>query len=67
MRLNVMIKRQRDGTYLATSPTVPDCVSEGKTPKEAIENHRTRVPRYVAASSDCFPDCIHLHVVGANW
>jgi len=66
MRLNVMITRQQDGTYVATSPTIPDCVTEGKTPKEALEKHRTRIPRYVAASSDCFPDSIYLHVLGGH-
>ncbi len=64
MELSVLIKRQEDGTYIAVSPTVPNCVSHGKNPKEALDEHREKVRKHIAASSDYFPDCIEFHVVG---
>ncbi|MHC4294286.1 MAG: type II toxin-antitoxin system HicB family antitoxin [Planctomycetota bacterium] len=65
MELNVVIEQQRDGTYIATSPSLPDCVTRGGSPKEVLERHRIRLPRYVATSSDSFPDSIQLHVLGS--
>lgn len=64
MELSVLIKRDSDGTYLAVSPSVPECITRGKNPKEALDEHRKRIRRHVAVSMDSFPDCIELRVIG---
>ncbi len=63
MELGVLISRDPDGTYLAISPMLPECVSRGKNPKEALDEHRTSISRYIAAYSDSFPDSIKLRVL----
>ena len=48
MKFKVLIERDDDGYYVATVPTLPGCISQGRTEmeasqniKEAIEFHRT--------------------------
>jgi predicted RNase H-like HicB family nuclease len=38
MKFIVIIKRDEDGMYIAECPSIPGCVSQGKTEEEAIEN-----------------------------
>jgi hypothetical protein len=66
MELSVLIKKDPDGTYVAISPTVPECISRGKSPKEALDAHRRRIRPFVARGSDSFPDCIEFHVIGGS-
>ncbi len=64
MELSVLISRDPDGTYVAMSPTVPQCITRGKSAKEALDEHRERIRRHIAVSTDSFPDCIEFRVVG---
>lgn len=38
MKFSVVIERDEDGMYIVECPSVPGCVSQGKTEEEAIEN-----------------------------
>ena len=38
MKFLVVIERDEDGMYIVECPTVPGCVSQGKTEEEAIDN-----------------------------
>jgi predicted RNase H-like HicB family nuclease len=38
MRLNVTLDRDEDGVWVVECPSIPGCVSQGKTREEAIEN-----------------------------
>jgi len=38
MKFVVVIERDEDGMYIVECPSVPGCVSQGKTEEEAIEN-----------------------------
>ena len=38
MKLLVTIDRDEDGVYVAECPSIPGCVSQGKTEKEALKN-----------------------------
>lgn len=38
MKLLVTIDRDEDGMYVAECPSIPGCVSQGKTEKEALLN-----------------------------
>ena len=38
MRFNVTLDRDEDGVWIAECPSIPGCVSQGKTKQEAVEN-----------------------------
>jgi predicted RNase H-like HicB family nuclease len=38
MKFVVTIDRDEDGMFIIECPSIPGCVSQGKTEKEAIEN-----------------------------
>ncbi|MEW6652178.1 MAG: type II toxin-antitoxin system HicB family antitoxin [Bacteroidota bacterium] len=38
MKFIVTIDRDKDGMFVVECPSIPGCVSQGKTEKEAIEN-----------------------------
>lgn len=38
MRFNVTLDRDEDGVWVVECPSVPGCVSQGQTKKEALEN-----------------------------
>jgi len=43
MKLLVTIDRDEDGMYVAECPSIPGCVSQGKTEKEALKNVREAI------------------------
>jgi predicted RNase H-like HicB family nuclease len=38
MRFNVTIDRDEDAVWIVECPSIPGCVSQGKTKEEALEN-----------------------------
>jgi predicted RNase H-like HicB family nuclease len=38
MKLSVTIDRDEDGVWVVECPSIPGCVSQGKTKKQAIKN-----------------------------
>ncbi len=38
MKFNVTLDRDEDGVWIAECPSIPGCVSQGKTKEEALEN-----------------------------
>jgi len=38
MRFNITLDRDEDGVWIAECPSIPGCVSQGKTKQEAVEN-----------------------------
>lgn len=38
MKLSVTVDRDEDGIWIAECPSLPGCVSQGKTKKEALSN-----------------------------
>ncbi len=38
MKFNVTIDRDEDGVWIIECPSIPGCVSQGKTKDEALEN-----------------------------
>ncbi|HUU09616.1 MAG TPA: type II toxin-antitoxin system HicB family antitoxin [Phycisphaerae bacterium] len=49
MKLRVVIEQDEDGVFVATCPTLPGCVSQGKTRQEALANIRDAAAGYVAS------------------
>jgi predicted RNase H-like HicB family nuclease len=44
-----VLYRGEDGFWVAECPSLPGCVSQGKTREEAIQNIRDAIQGYVAA------------------
>src|SRR5918911_485847 len=38
MKFNITLDRDEDGIWVAECPSIPGCVSQGKTKQEAVEN-----------------------------
>jgi len=38
MKLSVTLDRDEDGVWVAECPSIPGCVSQGKTKQEALKN-----------------------------
>lgn len=38
MKFNITLDRDEDGVWISECPSIPGCVSQGKTKEEAIEN-----------------------------
>ncbi len=43
MIFNVTLERDEDAVWIAECPSIPGCVSQGKTKDEAIENIRDAI------------------------
>ena len=43
MKFTVTIDRDEDGIWVAECPSIPGCVSQGKSKEEAIENIREAI------------------------
>ncbi len=49
MKFRVLIEQDEDGLFVATCPTLPGCVSQGTTRKEARENIADAISGYLAS------------------
>ena len=47
MRYCVLIEQDEDGVYVAEVPTLPGCISQGKTRSDAIDNIKEAIAGYV--------------------
>ena len=47
MKLRIIIEQDEDGFYVAICPTLPGCVSQGKTRDEVIENIKDAIKGYI--------------------
>lgn len=47
MKLRVIIEQDEDGMFVATCPTLPGCISQGKTRDEARKNIVEAIAGYV--------------------
>ncbi len=49
MMRQLIIYPGEGGYWVAECPTLPDCISQGKTKEEAIQNIREAIEGYIAA------------------
>lgn len=49
MRYRVVLERDEDGVFVAEVPSLPGCVSQGRTRDEALANVREAIAGYVAS------------------
>jgi predicted RNase H-like HicB family nuclease len=47
MKLRVLIEQDEDGVFMATCPTLPGCISQGKTRKAALANIQEAMAGYL--------------------
>lgn len=43
MKFSITLDRDEDGVWIAECPSIPGCVSQGKTKEEATENIREAI------------------------
>jgi predicted RNase H-like HicB family nuclease len=48
----VLIYPGEDGYWIAECPSLPGCISQGKTSEEAVTNIREAIQGYIAALTD---------------
>ena len=44
---HIVIKRGEDGYFVVTCPSLPGCISQGKTKEEAIANIQEAIEGYI--------------------
>ncbi len=47
MKFIVTFDRDEDGMFIVECPSIPGCVSQGKTEQEAIENIKEAINGYI--------------------
>jgi len=47
MRYRILIEQDEDGIFTAECPSLPGCVSQGKTRKKALENIKDAILGYI--------------------
>ena len=52
MKFIVTIDRDEDGAWVAECPSIPGCVSQGKTKEEALENVREAIEQCLEVRSE---------------
>ena len=47
MRFRILIEQDEDGIWVSECPSLPGCISQGKTRKEALENIKDAIKGYI--------------------
>jgi len=47
MKFRVIIQQDEDGAFVAECPSLPGCISQGRTREEALENVRDAIRGYL--------------------
>ena len=47
MEYRILIEQYEDGIFITECPSLPGCISQGKTRKEAIENIQDAIKGYL--------------------
>ncbi|HUY00701.1 MAG TPA: type II toxin-antitoxin system HicB family antitoxin [Candidatus Deferrimicrobium sp.] len=47
MRYRILLEIDEDGVYIAECPSLPGCISQGKTRKEALANIQDAIKGYL--------------------
>ena len=47
MKYRIIIEEDEDGSFVVECPSLPGCISQGKTRKEAIENIQDAIRGYL--------------------
>ena len=69
MKYRVLIEQDEDGMYVAEVPTLPGCISQGRSREEAVENVKEAITAYLEsleAHGEPIPPPITEEVVEVN-
>ena len=47
MRFRILIEQDEDGIWVSECPSLPGCISQGKTRQEALENIKDAIKGYI--------------------
>lgn len=47
MRYRIVLEQDEGGIFIAECPSLPGCISQGKTRKEALENIQDAIKGYI--------------------
>jgi len=47
MKYRILIKQDEDGIFVVECPSLPGCISQGKTQKETIKNMQEAIKGYL--------------------
>jgi predicted RNase H-like HicB family nuclease len=63
MKFKISIEQDQDGYYIATCPSLPGCISQGKSEKQAIKNMKEAIELHIKTLSE---DGLPLHGNGSR-
>ncbi len=66
MKYRVLIEQDEDGVFVAEVPSLPGCISQGKTRAEALKNIQEAIEVYLEslkAHDDPIPPSINEEIV----
>jgi len=69
MKLRIIIEQDEDGMFISECPTLPGCISQGNTRKEALENIKDAIKGYLESlkkHNEPIPPTINEEVVEIN-
>ena len=52
MELKIILEKQEEGGYTVYVPSLPGCISQGETKKEALSNIKEAIELYLEAETD---------------
>ena len=55
MNFKVILREGEDGLYVAEVPSLPGCISQGKTTDEALENIKEAIALHLEPENDPIP------------
>lgn len=66
MKFRIVVEQDEDGTYVVECPTLPGCVSQGKTREDALKNIKDAIEGYLVSlkkHNEAIPPSIEEEVV----
>lgn len=66
MNYRIFIEQDEDGMFVAECPSLPGCISQGKTRAEAIDNIKDAIAGYIQSlkkHNEPVPPSIHEEIV----
>ena len=52
MDLKIILEKQEEGGYTVYVPSLPGCISQGETKKDALKNIKEAIELYLEAETD---------------